>query len=265
MIRIDHPDDPRLAPYRDVRERDLTGREGRFIAEGAVVLRVLASSASRRRAESVLVSERKAPGLADVLSALDPDIPVLVASQAILDGVAGFPLHRGVLAVGLKPPPLSADALIAALPPDGVMLAAAGIGNHDNMGGLFRNAAAFGAAGVLLDGTCCDPFYRKSVRVSVGAVLRTPIAYEPQAGAMVERLLAAGVDVAALTPQGGEPLDRAERRGRTALLVGAEGPGLPREIIDRCRPVSIPMSGGFDSLNVATAAAIALHQMTRTG
>lgn len=257
----DH-DDPRLAPFRDVRERDLTGRQGCFIAEGAVVLRLLASPASLCRALAVLVSERKAPGLSDVWAALDPQTPVLVAPQAVLDGVAGFHLHRGVLALARKPAPEPLEALLARTPDEGVLLAAAGIGNHDNMGGLFRNAAAFGATGVVLDDACCDPFYRKAVRVSVGAVLRTPMARGGAAPDMVEALLAAGYDVAALSPRGGEPLAEAARRGRTALLVGAEGPGLPRAVIDQCRAVSIPMSGGFDSLNVATAAALALHQFT---
>lgn len=263
MISVDDPDDPRLAAFRAVRERDLTGRDGRFIAEGAVVLGVLASPASLCRTEAVLVSQAKAPGLAQTLAAVGPGVPVYVAGQGVMDAIAGFPIHRGVLAIGVKPAMRDVAAVLDAVPDDGLVLAAAGVGNHDNMGGLFRNAAAFGASAVVLDTACCDPFYRKAIRVSVGAVLRTPVAVGGDAPALAEALLARGFDVVALTPTGGEPLKTAPRRGRTALLVGAEGPGLPRAVIDRCRAVSIPMSGGFDSLNVATAAALALHQFAR--
>jgi len=97
----------------------------------------------------------------------------------------------------------------------------------------------------------------------VGAVLRTPIVAGGAAGDLVERLLEQGFDVVAMTPGASEPLHRAERRGRTAILLGSEGPGLPEAVIARCRAVSIPMSGGFDSLNVATTAALALNHFTR--
>jgi tRNA G18 (ribose-2'-O)-methylase SpoU len=147
--------------------------------------------------------------------------------------------------------------------PDAVVVAACGIGNHDNMGGLFRNAAAFGADAVLLDAQCCDPFYRKAIRVSVGAVLRTPMVVGLDAVAMVEGLKAAGFEVMALTPGAREPLDHAPRGGRVAILLGPEGPGLSPEVIARCRPVGIPMSGGFDSLNVSVASGIALHHFAR--
>jgi len=144
-----------------------------------------------------------------------------------------------------------------------VVVAACGIGNHDNMGGVFRNAAAFGADAVLLDGQCCDPFYRKAIRVSVGAVLRTPMAAGLDALAMVDGLKAAGFRVLALTPGASEALDQTPRGGRVAIVLGPEGPGLPPEVIGRCRPVGIPMSGGFDSLNVSVASGIALHHFTR--
>jgi tRNA G18 (ribose-2'-O)-methylase SpoU len=153
-------------------------------------------------------------------------------------------------------------ALLAGLAEDAVVVAASDIGNHDNIGGLYRNAAAFGAAAVLLDDRCGDPFYRKSIRVSVGAVLRMPAVQPMPVADLVEALLAAGFEVIALTPGAGETLASLRPGGRRALLLGSEGPGLPRAIIDRCRAVRIPMSGGFDSLNVAVTSAIALHQLT---
>jgi tRNA G18 (ribose-2'-O)-methylase SpoU len=143
-----------------------------------------------------------------------------------------------------------------------VAVVASGIGNHDNMGGLFRNAAAFGAAAVFLDRTCCDPFYRKAIRVSVGAVLRTPMAAGLDAEAMIDLLQGRGFEVLALTPSADQALADMKPARRTAILLGSEGPGLPREIIARCRPVGIPMAGGFDSLNVAATSAVALHHVT---
>ena len=261
-IRIDDPDDPRIAAFRDIRERDLTGREGLFIAEGEVVLRTLLSSASVCRPRAILLADKRVAGLAKMVAAAPRGTPVYAAGQAVLDAIAGFPLHRGILALGEKPEPADAATLLADLGEDTVVVAASGIGNHDNIGGLFRNAAAFGAGAVLLDDLCGDPFYRKSIRVSVGAVLRMPIARPLPLTGLVDTLEAAGFEVIALTPSAVETLSELRPGGRRALLLGSEGPGLPPEIIARCRPVGIRMSGGFDSLNVAATSAIALHQMT---
>lgn len=260
-ISITDPDDPRIAGFRDIRERDLTGRQGLFIAEGEVVVRVLASTASLCRPRALLLAEKRVGGLGDLIEGLSPEIPVYVAGQAVLDRVAGFPLHRGILALGEKPKPPSLDALLDGAGVGDVFLIASGIGNHDNMGGLFRNAAAFGARAVLLDRACCDPFYRKSIRVSVGAVLRTPFVVAESADDLVTALQGRGVEVAALTPSATEFLADYRPQGPVGLMVGSEGPGLPRAVIERCRAVGVPMAGGFDSLNVAAASALALHQV----
>jgi len=261
-IRIDDPDDPRIAAFRDIRERDLTGREGLFIAEGEVVLRTLLSPASLCRARAILLAEKRVEGLAQMIAGAPEGTPVYAAGQAVLDAIAGFPLHRGILALGEKPASVDTAALLAGLGEDALVVAASGIGNHDNIGGIFRNAAAFGAGAVLLDDLCGDPFYRKSIRVSVGAVLRTPVVRPLSLPRLVQTLQAAGFEVIALTPSAVEPLSQLRPGGRRALLLGSEGPGLPAEIIARCRAVGIRMSGGFDSLNVAATSAIALHQLT---
>lgn len=263
MIRIDHPDDPRIAGFRDIRERDLTGRQGLFVAEGEVVLNVLTSPQSRCRPVALLLDRKRVEGLAAVVARLDRDTPVYVADQPILDAIAGFHLHRGILALGRKPPPSTLDEQLAPLGPGAVVVAACGVGNHDNMGGLFRNAAAFGAGAVLLDQTCCDPFYRKAIRVSVGAVLRTPMVTGLEASAMIDGLERAGFSVMALTPGAKTALHHIPGGGRVALILGPEGPGLAPDVIARCLPVGIPMSGGFDSLNVSVASGIALHHFTR--
>ena len=265
LISITDPDDPRVAAFRQVRERDLTGREGRFIAEGKVVVRVLASPASLCAPEALLLAENRVEALADVVAGLPEGTPTYVAGQAVLDAVAGFHLHRGVLALGRKTSSRAVEDILAEAPDRAVVVCAVGIGNHDNMGGLFRNAAAFGAHAVLMDAGCCDPFYRKAIRVSVGAVLRTPTAIVVSAERMLDALEAAGFKTLALTPSAAEPLSVVRGEGRQAILLGAEGPGLPETVIRRCRPVGIEMAGGFDSLNVAATSAVALYQLTRTG
>lgn len=258
VIRIERADDPRVAAFRDIRERDLTGREGRFIAEGEVVVRLLTSPASRAAPEALLLAENRVDKLADVIAALPKGVPTYMAPQDVLDGIAGFALHRGILALGRKPAPIALDTALDALPERARVLVLCGIGNHDNMGGLFRNAAAFGTDLVVLDPQCCDPFYRKAIRVSVGAVLRTPMAFGG-AEAVIDALQARGFEAFAMTPSAALTLRDAPRPARVAVLMGSEGPGLPRAVIDGCTAVGVPMAPGFDSLNVGTAAALALH------
>lgn len=260
IIRIDDPDDPRIAAFRCVRERDLVGRDGLFVAEGAVVLAVLARS-RRHRPVAVLLDERRVEGLAPVLAQLPDDVPVYVAGRGAIDAIAGFPLHRGILALGRQGPPVAPDDLLAGLGARALVVVAAGIANHDNLGGLFRNAAAFGADAVLLDAACCDPFYRKAIRVSVGHVLSVPQAWIAAADDPVGLLAANGFEVLSLSPQGRERLVDVRRSPRVAVVLGTEGPGLPAEILARTRTVTIPMAPGVDSLNVAVTAGIVLHHL----
>ena len=263
IIPIDDPADPRIAAYAGVRERDLVGRRGEFIAEGEVVLRVLLSAASRCRPASLLIADKRLAALEPLLAGLATDVPVYAAGQAVMDAIVGFPIHRGILAHGLRPADPGAAALLAGLGPRALVLALFGIANHDNMGGLFRNAAAFGADAVLLDATCCDPLYRKAIRVSVGAALRVPFAYLPSDRDALDLLARAGFTALALSPNGAEPLAGLARPDRVAVLLGAEGPGLPQAVLARARTVAIAMAPGWDSLNVAAASAIILHQLTR--
>ena len=260
IIPIDDPDDPRIAAYRDVRERDLVGRDGLFIAEGVVVVRSLVAS-SRHRALSLLLADKRVAALEPLLAALPADAPVYAAGQAVLDRIVGFPLHRGILALGRRAPMPSAAELLAAA---GVRERARvvmlfGIGNHDNLGGIFRNAAAFGADGVILDPGCCDPLYRKAIRVSVGATLLVPTARLATGEDPLALLDHAGFAAVALSPGGSEILSGLVPPRRAALLFGSEGPGLPAALLANARTVRIPMAGAFDSLNVATTSGIVLH------
>ncbi len=258
-VPVSDADDPRLAPYRAVRDRDLAGRPGRFVAEGTVVVRTLLSDRCRFRPDSILIAAHRLDAEADLLAAAPPDVPVYVAGREVLDAVVGFSIHRGLLAIGIRVPE---PAVAALLPPPGrpaLVLGLVGIANHDNVGGLFRNAAAFGADAVVLDGASCDPLYRKAIRVSVGAALTVPFRRGGSEDAMVADLVAAGFEPVALGPRGEARVDRMAWPSRTALLVGAEGPGLPAALLGRLRSARIAMAPGFDSLNVATAAGIALH------
>src|SRR3954454_16371168 len=261
LTPITDPDDPRIEAYRAVRERDLVGRLDRFVVEGEVVLRVFLAR-SRFRAESLLVADNRLPVLADLLSTLDEAVPVYTAGRRVMGAIGGLPIHRGILAIGRRPPPRPAGELLARLPDRALVVGLVGIANHDNVGGIFRNAAAFGADAVLLDGGTCDPLYRKAIRVSVGGSLVVPFARAESPDDVLTSLETAGFERISLSPSGHERLGAVERRARTALLLGAEGSGLPRDLLFRTRSVAIPMSGGFDSLNVATTSGIALHHLS---
>jgi tRNA G18 (ribose-2'-O)-methylase SpoU len=258
-IRIEDPADPRIEPYRAVRERDLAGRDGLFVIEGRVVLEK-AVAAIPQQIVSVLVAEGRLPALAPMLAALEPTTPLYVAGQAVMDAIVGFPIHRGILALGRRAP-IAPDALLAALPAEALVVGLMGIANHDNMGGVFRNCAAFGADAVLLDPTCCDPLYRKAIRVSVGAALITPFARLAPGQDMVGMLEGAGFQVLALSPGGAVDIAALTPSARTAVLLGAEGPGLPKMVLQQATTVRISMSNAFDSLNVSTTSGIVLHQI----
>jgi tRNA G18 (ribose-2'-O)-methylase SpoU len=261
IVPITAPDDPRIAAYRAVRERDLAGRESGFIAEGEVVLRVALGPDARCRPSSLLVAENRLARLQPLIADLDPAIPVFAASQAVMDAIVGFPIHRGILGFGPRPTDAGAAALLAAAPARALVMVLIGIANHDNMGGLFRNAAAFGVTAVLLDPTCCDPLYRKAIRVSVGAVLKVPFARLEEGEDVIERLAAGGFTPLALSPAGAVSVAQVARPQRAAILLGAEGPGLPPQLLARAQTVAIPMAPGWDSLNVAAASAIILHAL----
>ncbi|MBY9062446.1 RNA methyltransferase [Sphingomonas yunnanensis] len=260
LIPIVDPADPRVEPYRDIRERDLVGRRGLFVAEGVVVLEKLVESATHRVA-SLLIADKRADALSPLLARLPADTPVYLAAPRVLDAIAGFPLHRGVLAIGQRGADLSAGALLGgATPPRDVLLLSA-IANHDNMGGIFRNAAAFGVGAILLDADCCDPLYRKAIRVSVGAALTVPFARLGRDEDALALLAHHGFEAVALSPAGAMSLPAWRPAPRSAVLLGAEGPGLAPALMARARTLRIAMAAGFDSLNVATTSGIVLHHL----
>ncbi|WP_199699581.1 TrmH family RNA methyltransferase [Notoacmeibacter ruber] len=258
LIRITDRDDPAIADYRDIRERDLSGRRNLFVAEGSVVLNVLLTS-GRYEVQSLFLLENRLSGLSDILQKVPEGVPVYVAGREIMDAVAGFPIHRGVLALGRR----RTEETLAFPEGPSLIVGLVGIANHDNMGGLFRNAAAFGADAVLLDETCCDPLYRKAIRVSVGATLKIPFLHGRTAGDMVSDLQAAGYTIYATSPGAERTLDQMDCPARVAVLFGAEGSGLPEDLFSMTEGLRIDMAQDFDSLNVASASAVVLHHFRR--
>ncbi len=258
IVTIDDRSDPRIAAFRDIREHDLVGRGGLFIAEGEVVVRVLLT-ASRHDPVSLFLAEKRVAALEAEITRLPESVLVYVAPQAIMDDIAGFRMHRGILALGRRAPLRLAEEQLAGYGRRALVLVLFGIANHDNMGGIFRNAAAFGADLVILDSDCCDPLYRKAIRVSAGNVLKVPFARLDRGADALDLLAAQGFVAIALSPRGAESLAGAKRPDRLALLLGAEGPGLPESVLGRAMILRIPMAAGVDSLNVATASGIVLH------
>ncbi|HEY3261400.1 MAG TPA: RNA methyltransferase [Pseudonocardiaceae bacterium] len=259
-IEIDEVDDGRLDDFRDLtradRRPDRPGGRGLVLAEGTVVVRRLIASPYPVRA--VMGVHRKLDELAPDLAGVD--VPVYAVSAELMAAVVGFHLNRGVLA--------AADR--AAKPPVNTLLAGArvvavleGINDHENLGSLFRNAAALGVDAVLLGARCADPLYRRSVRVSMGHVLRMPFGVLPSWPADLSLLRRAGFRLLALTPAAAAvPLSAANLGAddRVAFLLGAEGPGLSGPALAAAdQLLAIPMADGVDSLNVATAAAIAFY------
>lgn len=270
--RISDLNDPRIDDYRNVRDADLIGRRGLFMAEGRLVVRTLLRQ-SPLRARSLLVTEPALESLRDTLAQVEPAPKVFLAPQSVMDQIVGFPIHRGALAAGERGTPIEPNQIIgsSSVQAGATLLVIEDLANHDNVGAVFRNALAFGVGGVLLSPRCCDPLYRKAIRVSMGAALRIEFATISDWPSGLVALREAGFTVAGLMPDAsaqeitefGQSMDRPER---LALLIGAEGQGLSSSALEACDVrLRIAMAPNVDSLNVATASGIALHCLSGLG
>lgn len=264
VVDITSPADPRLDDFRDLnssdRRPDLPGGKGLVIAEGVLVVQRL--FASRFEPISLLGVDRRLTELAEDLDGVD--VPFYRTTAEIMAEAVGVHLNRGVLAAAHRPPPLELAAVL-----DGARTVAVleGVNDHENLGSMFRNAAGLGADAVLFGGATADPLYRRSVRVSMGHVLRVPFATVPDWPRGLGQVRDAGFQLISLTPNPeAVPLAEAMTGEKVALLLGAEGPGLTEHAM-RATDIRarIPMAPGTDSLNVATAAAMAFYERVRTG
>lgn len=271
VIDIDDPDDPRVDDFRDLnsvdRRPDLPvlggGRPGRglVIAEGVLVAQRMV--ASRFAPHAFFGVDKRLRELADTLT--DPavsEVPFFRADADVMAQVVGFHLNRGVLAVARRPEPLRLPDVLADARTVAVL---EGVNDHENIGSIFRNAAGLGVDAVIFGGACADPLYRRSVRVSMGHVLLVPFAHATSWPADLDMLRSNDFRLISLTP---DPevaaLSQVVDAPRVAFMVGAEGPGLT-ETAMRAGDVRarIPMARGTDSLNVATAAALAFYERAR--
>jgi tRNA G18 (ribose-2'-O)-methylase SpoU len=261
VIRISDADDPRVGDYRGVSDPELVRARGLFIAEGRLVVQRLIDG-GRATVRSLLLNDSAHRAIAPALAQLPFDTPVYVCDSSVLTTIAGFNIHRGCLALAERPHEMSLASVLA----NHRLVLVEGVANADNVGGIFRNAAAFGAS-VVLSPTCCDPLYRKAIRTSMGATLRVPFLRTDDWPGVLRDVRDGRFVIAALTPR--EPAQTLHEFAtgrvfaRIALLLGAEGAGLSAEAEAMAdHRVRIPIHTGVDSLNVAVATGIALARLS---
>jgi tRNA G18 (ribose-2'-O)-methylase SpoU len=275
LVHITSIDDPRVQDYKAIRVRqvrpapgqspqevDRSGEflNGTFLAEGELVFKLLLKS--RFQTRSVFLTHTRYETLKPELDALPEYVPVYVADQSVMSGVVGFDIHRGVLASADRGSLHTLPELLNAKPAGLVLLE--DLANADNVGAIFRNTAALAPGfAIVLSPGCCDPLYRKSIRVSMGHALRVPFAISTDWVSSLAAIRSAGYTLVALTPgEGAVPIQNLPRCSRPAILVGTEGAGIHQSTTSLVDVrVVIPMAAGVDSLNVAVAAAIALHRV----
>ena len=255
-VTVESIDDPRVEAYRYLADPNALTERGVFVAEGRLVVRRLIDL-RHWDIESILLTQPAAGVLADVLPRTAA--PIYLVAHDVMNGIAGFNIHRGCLAIVKRPPTPTLDRVPAG--PLSRVLVLEGVNNPDNVGGLFRSAAAFGIELVVLGPNSGDPLYRKAIRTSMGATLAVPFAQTAQWPGALGDLRADGFTLVALTPSlKAAPLEEVWRHHKLALMVGSEGEGLT-EAAMRAATVRarIPMAGDVDSLNVTTAASIAMY------
>ncbi len=261
IFTIESLDDPRAAPYRMLKDRELARDGRRFIAEGEHIVRRLLNSDFP--VESVLLARRR---FDEIGPSVPREVPTLVVSDEMIHQVIGYKFHSGVIACGRRKPRV---AIEKAIPRDAsrlTLVASPDIANVENLGALIRISAGFGVDAMLLGEHCADPFFRQSIRVSMGTVFRLPLYQSADLKRDLTRLRDEwSVElIASVVDESAEPLSESRRSDRIAILFGNEAQGLPQELIEQCdRKVTIPMQLGTDSLNVAVAAGVFLYHFTR--
>jgi tRNA G18 (ribose-2'-O)-methylase SpoU len=261
--RIESLDAPELAPYRTLRQTAEHRREGIFVAEGEKVVRRMFEA--KLTGVSALLTEAWLAQLQPLLEAAPELVEVYVAPLPLLETLTGFPLFQGALAVGRIPPEPRLDDLLAHSSSPRLFVALDGLANAENVGLVARNAAAFGAQGLLCSPTCASPWLRRAVRNSMGTVFRLPVIETPDLPAALTALRVRGVRCLAAHPHTDQrTLAQTDLATDVCLVFGSEGDGLSAPALAACDAVvAIPMSSGVDSLNVASASAAFLYETAR--
>lgn len=277
VIEITSVDDPRIDDYRNVRDADLRGGGGiakwgeinkLFMAESESVIRRMLES--DWPIKSMFLSSDRFKSMRDVLEKLTDSLEVFVADDSLLKDISGYQHHHGALSVGVRPPknnkPLATLLKQVDDSSKEVMVVCEGITNVDNIGAIFRNTAAFGASGVLLDPDCSDPLFRKAIRVSMGHVFNVP--WEVSSGLLNDLLLLKQEHgftlIAAELVTGAIPVGSMPRNEKVAFIFGSEKSGISKEVLSLCDEVyAIPMTEGVPSINVAVSSAVFLYEWSR--
>jgi tRNA G18 (ribose-2'-O)-methylase SpoU len=244
--------DPRIAVYRGLKDRHLH-RDNAFIVEGKFILETLLTR-SKFKVSSILIAEDRLSPLEYLLLHVPANVPVYISTPDVLAEIAGFNVHRGILAAGISAQP--AVSLPTYLRQKSKIAVLSNISNPDNIGSIFRNAAGLGIDAIVLDRQCCSPLYRKAIRVSMGATLVLPWQQGGTIEEIVENLKREAFSIYALSLQSAKNLDEVYFEKRSAFIFGEEAYGLPGFIQAQSQAVTIPMAGGTDSLNVAATSAI---------
>ncbi len=264
IIAIDSGDDPRLAGYIGVRDPDRFIERGLLCAEGRFVVRRLLEQ-RRIVFRSFLLNQAALDSLRDDIERHAPHADVFLIAASSFVAATGFSIHRGCLALAERPTAMTMPALMSS---SRFVVALERIVDADNLGGIFRNAEAFGVQAVALGPGCSDPFYRKAIRTSSGATCVVPHVPVESWSDSLDQLRTAGFVFVATTPAAdavpiGEFANSTQALGRVAVLFGNEGQGLSQDTLARADVrVRIPMSAALDSLNVATAAGILLQRIS---
>jgi tRNA G18 (ribose-2'-O)-methylase SpoU len=261
---VDTLDLPELAPYRTMKWQYEHRKEGIFVAEGEKVVRRLLES--NMEVISLLLPPNWLTEYADLLARRpEPVIRAFTAERNALEELTGFTMYQGVLAVGRVPQPMTLDKMLASSADPALLVAVESVSNAQNLGGLVRNCAAFGAHGIITGETCCSPYLRRAVRGSMGTIFKLPALEVENLVQTMSELRRRSFHIIAAHPHTDQRrLSQADFRQTSVILLGSEGSGLSQAILNECNEaVAIPMQNGVDSLNVGTAGAIFLYEAAR--
>jgi tRNA G18 (ribose-2'-O)-methylase SpoU len=264
VIPVETFDLPEFAPYRTMQWQYEHRKEGIFVAEGEKVVRRLLES--KMEVVSLLLPPKWLETYAELLAKRpEPNIRAYTAEKAALEELTGFTMYQGVLAIGRVPHRPNLHELIASARKPALFVAVEAVSNAQNLGGLVRNIAAFGADGIITGETCCSPYLRRAVRGSMGTIFKIPSFESEKLVDTFRTMKSAGFQIVAAHPHTNKRrLSEANFLGNSVIVLGSEGNGLSQEVLAICDDiVAIPMQNEVDSLNVGTAGAIFLYEAAR--